>query len=183
MSESAEPAPDEVDVRRVLAEVRAWLKQFHAIPVRGLGGPDGSGLGRVKTLDEWLANVTAEAQAFEDAGRSVGFEPSTVRGWLREIVDSLRPAPPRMTMSHNDLLPVHVLVHDRKLSGIIDFGVVAAEPAVNDFALWDFREGTRFPVEWIQAGYGDPSLFEPPTDRTYVRSGSSTGSGTCATTT
>ena len=44
---------------------------------------------------------------------------------------------------------------------------VAAEPAASDFAKWDFEEGERFPVEWIQAGYGDASLFQPPNDRTY----------------
>ncbi len=158
---------DEVDVRRVLGEVGAWLKQLHTIPVQGLGSLDGSGVGTFETLDEWLAGVAREAPAFEAAGRSVGFEPATVRGWLREIDDSFRAAPPRLTMSHNDLLAVHVLVHDGRLSGIIDFGVVAAEPAANDFALWDFREGRRFPVEWLQAGYGDPSLFEPPNDRIY----------------
>jgi len=61
----------------------------------------------------------------------------------------------------------HVLVHDGHLSGIIDFGEVAAEPAANDFARWDFSEGERFPVEWIQAGYREPSLFDAPNDRTY----------------
>ncbi|WP_161605939.1 phosphotransferase family protein [Microlunatus speluncae] len=159
--------PGEVDVRRALEEVGAWLKQLHAIPVNGLGRLNGSGVGTFETLEEWLANVITEANTFEDAGRSAGFEPATVRGWLGEIVDAFRAAPPRMIMSHNDLLSVHVLVHDGRLSGIIDFGVAAAEPAANDFALWDFREGRRFPVEWIQVGYGDPSLFEPPNDRTY----------------
>ena len=159
--------PGEVDVRRVLEDVGAWLKQLHAIPVRGLGTLDGSGVGQFETWDEWLANVGTEAMAFEEAGRSVGLEPARIRGWLDEIVDSIRAAPPRTTMNHNDLLAVHVLVHDGRLSGIIDFGVVAAEPAANDFAKWDFREGTRFPVESIQAGYGDPSLFEAPNDRLY----------------
>ncbi|GAB3738864.1 phosphotransferase family protein [Microlunatus parietis] len=163
----ADLGPEEVDVRRVLEEVGAWLRQFHAIPARGLGTLDGAGVGRFETLEEWLAHVATEAPAFEDAGRSVGFDAATVRGWLRDIADSLRAAPPRLTLSHNDLLAVHVLVHEGNLSGIIDFGVVAAEPAANDFALWDFREGRRFPVEWIQAGYGDPSVFEPPNDRTY----------------
>jgi aminoglycoside phosphotransferase (APT) family kinase protein len=163
----ADVDPGEVDVRRVLAEVGAWLKQFHTIPVRGLGSLDGSGVGKFETLAGWLANVATEANAFEEAGRSVGLEPAMIRGWLDEIVDVFRAATPQMTMSHNDLLAVHVLVHDGRLSGIIDFGVVAAEPAANDFAKWDFREGTRFPVEWIQAGYGDSSLLEPPNDRTY----------------
>lgn len=158
---------DEINVRRVLEEVGGWLKQFHAIPVRGLGSIDGSGVGTFETLDAWLANVIKETKVFEEAGRAAGFASATIQGWLHEIVGAFRAAPPRLMMSHNDLLSVHVLVHDGRLSGIIDFGVAAAEPAANDFALWDFREGRRFPVEWIQAGYGDPSLFEPPNDRTY----------------
>jgi len=163
----ADLGPDEVDVRRVLQEVGQWLRQLHTIPVHGLGNLDGSGIGEFTTQDQWLANVTGRAQEFEEAGRSVGLAPSTIHGWLREIVDAFRTAPPRMIMSHNELLAVHVLVHDGRLSGIIDFGVAAAEPAANDFAKWDFREGSRFPVEWILAGYGDPGIFEPPNDRSY----------------
>lgn len=160
-------SPDQVDVRRVLEEVGAWLSELHAIPVQGVGYVDGSGVGMRSTMDEWLAALSAEAQVFEDAGRSVGVEASRTRGWLREIVDSFRAAPPRVALLHNDLLANHVLVHDGHLSGVIDFGEVAAEPAASDFAKWDFTEGGRFPVEWIQAGYGDPSLFEAPNDRTY----------------
>lgn len=158
---------DELDVRRVLREVGAWLTELHSIPVQGFGYVDRDGVGRLATMDDWLAGLTSEARAFEEAGRSVGLEGATIRGWLREIVDALRTAPPRVTLIHNDLLADHVLVHDGHLSGVIDFGEVAAEPAANDFAKWEFVEGGRFPVEWIQAGYGDPRLFRPPNDRTY----------------
>jgi aminoglycoside phosphotransferase (APT) family kinase protein len=157
----------EVDVRRVLGEVGAWLTELHSIPVQGFGYLDGRGIGKLATMDDWLADMTAEADAFEKAGRSVGLDAGTIRGWLREIVDSFRAAPPRVGLIHNDLLANHVLVHDGHLSGIIDFGEVAAEPTASDFAKWDFSEGERFPVEWIRAGYGDPSLFEVPNDRTY----------------
>jgi aminoglycoside phosphotransferase (APT) family kinase protein len=158
--------PDELDVRRVLGEVGAWLTELHSIPVQGFGYLDGRGVGKRATMDDWLAGVT-EAHAFEEAGRSVGLEVAMIRGWLREIVDSFRAAPPRVALIHNDLLAEHVLVQDGHLAGVIDFGEVAAEPAANDFAKWDFVEAERFPVEWIQAGYGDPSLFEAPHDRTY----------------
>lgn len=157
-----------LDLRRVLGEVGGWLAELHAIPVGGFGYLDGSGVGLRVTLDDWLAgSLTAAAHAFEAAARSVGLEAAMIRGWLREIVDAFRAAPPRVTLIHNDLLANHVLVHDGKLSGIIDFGEVAAEPAAIDFARWEFSEGERFPVEWIQAGYRDPSLFEAPNDRTY----------------
>ncbi|MEO8540229.1 MAG: aminoglycoside phosphotransferase family protein [bacterium] len=158
----------EIDLRQVLGEIGAWLRQLHSIPVQGFGYIDGSGEGYKATLDQWLAaGLTTGAPVFEEAGRSVGLEPAKIRGWLREIVDSFRAAPPRVGLIHNDLLANHVLVHNGHLSGIIDFGEVAAEPAAVDFARWEFNEGERLPVEWIRAGYGDPSLFEAPNDRTY----------------
>jgi aminoglycoside phosphotransferase (APT) family kinase protein len=158
----------EIDLRTVLGELGAWLKELHSIPVQGFGYLDGSGVGFRATLDDWLAGgLTPAAYVFEEAGRSVGLEAATIRGWLGQIVDSFRAAPPRVALIHNDLLANHVLVHNGRLSGVIDFGEVAAEPAAVDFARWDFNEGDRFPVEWIQAGYGDPALFEAPNARTY----------------
>ncbi len=157
----------EAEVRRVLGEVGAWLMELHSIPVQGFGYLDGRGVGKLAALDDWLNGLTNASPAFEDAGRSVGLATTTIRSWLREIVDSFRAAPPRVALIHNDLLAGHVMVHDRHLSGIIDFGEVAAEPAANDFAKWDFVEGERFPIEWIQDGYRDTSLFHPPNDRTY----------------
>ena len=160
--------PEGLDVREVLGEIGAWLTQLHSIPVRGFGYVDGSGVGKRATMNDWLAALTeTEGRVFEEAGRSVGLDATTIRGVVREIVDAFEAVPPRVALIHNDLLSNHVLVHDGHLSGIIDFGEVAAEPAVSDFAKWHFNEGERFPVELIQAGYGDPSLFQPPNDRTY----------------
>ena len=158
----------DLEVRRVLGEVGAWLKELHSIPVQGFGYLDGSGVGKLATLNDWLAgSLTSAGHVFEEAGRSVGLDAATIRGWLGEIVDSFRAASPRIGLIHNDLLANHILVDNGRLSGIIDFGEVAAEPAAIDFARWDFSEGKRFPVEWIQDGYRDASLFEGPHDRTY----------------
>jgi Ser/Thr protein kinase RdoA (MazF antagonist) len=144
------------------------LTELHAIPVQGFGYLDGSGVGYLATIDDWLADsLTTVAPVFEEAGRSVGLATAAIKGWLREIVDSFKAAPPRVALIHNDLLANHVLVHNGQLSGIIDFGEVAAEPIAIDFARWDFNEGERLPVNWIQAGYRDTSPFEAPNDRTY----------------
>ena len=168
--------PAELDLRAVLGELGAWLRKLHSIPVQGFGYLDGSGVGYRATIDDWLADsVTNVTHVFEEAGRSVGLDSSTIHGWVREIVDSFRAVPPRVALIHNDLLANHVLVHEGHLSGIIDFGEVAAEPNAIDFARWDFNEGERFAVEWIKAGYGDRPLFEPPNDRTYRALWLSTG--------
>jgi aminoglycoside phosphotransferase (APT) family kinase protein len=158
---------DEAEARRVLREVGAWLTELHSIPVQGFGYLDGRGVGKLATLDDWLTGLTSASLAFEEAGHSVGFSAATIQIWIREIVDAFHAAPPRVTLIHNDLLTGHVIVNDGKLSGIIDFGEVAAEPAASDFAKWDFVEGERFPVEWIAAGYRDASMFQPANERTY----------------
>lgn len=159
--------PRQLDLRQILGDLGEWLTRVHSIPVRGFGYLDASGIGRLATLADWLANLTVEAQAFVTAGTSVGLDEGTVRRWLGEILESFEARPARVTLIHNDLLANHVLVHDGSLAGVIDFGEVAAEPTLNEFAKWDFSEGERFPVEWIQEGYGDPSLFDPADDRIY----------------
>lgn len=158
---------DEATTRRVLEELGAWLRQLHAIPVRGFGYLDGSGVGGQASVEEGLANLVDDAADFEKAGGAVGLRASSVRAWLDEIDQALRAAPPRITLIHNDLLAKHVLVQDGHLSGVIDFGQVAAEPAANDFAKWDFIEGDRFPVSSIQRGYDDPTLFAGRNERAY----------------
>ena len=140
----------EATLRQVLGEVGEWLRALHAIPVRGFGYLDRQGACTLPTIEAWLDVLTSESSAFERAGLAVGLAPETIRSWLDEIVDACRASPLRVALIHNDLLARHVLVREGRLAGIIDFGEVAAEPVANEFAKWDFCEGDRFPVEWIQ---------------------------------
>lgn len=68
------------------------------------------------------------------------------------------PLPRRLT--HNDLRACHVLVHEGRLSGVIDFGQVSMDSPINEFAKWDYWEEPALPVAWLQEGYSDKSLFE-----------------------
>lgn len=172
--------PGQVDVRQVLREVGAWLTELHSIPLQGFGYLNGNGIGKRATVEDWLAAMTSGAGAFEAAGRAAGLEAVTIRSWLDQIIDSLTAALPRVTLIHNDLLADHVLVHEGRFSGVIDFGEVAAEPAASDFAKWDFVEGERFPTEWMQEGYGATLCSMPPVTARTERSGSQTGCGACA---
>lgn len=156
------------DLRRVLEELGVWLSRLHSIPVTGFGYLDSSGSGYRPTFDTWLTeSVVTSLPVFEQAGRSVGLDVKTIGRWVDEVVDSFRTDVPRVVLVHNDLLANHVLVHEGRLSGVIDFGEVAAEPAATDFARWDFNEGERFPVKFIRAGYGETSPIAGPEDRSY----------------
>ena len=63
-------------------------------------------------------------------------------------------------LTHNDLRACHVLVHEGRLSGLIDFGQVSMDSPINEFAKWAYWEEAALPVAWLQEGYDDKSLFE-----------------------
>jgi hypothetical protein len=52
-----------------------------------------------------------------------------------------------------------VLVHEGRLSGLIDFGQVSMDSPINEFAKWAYWEEPDLPVAWLREGYGDKSLF------------------------
>jgi Ser/Thr protein kinase RdoA (MazF antagonist) len=62
-------------------------------------------------------------------------------------------------LTHNDLRACHVMVHDGRVSGLIDFGQASMDTPINDLAKWDFWEAPHLPAAWLEVGYGDRSLF------------------------
>ena len=57
-----------------------------------------------------------------------------------------------------------MLVHDGRLSGLIDFGEASMDTPVNEFAKWDFWEAPALPAAWLREGYGDQGLFDADFD-------------------
>jgi aminoglycoside phosphotransferase (APT) family kinase protein len=152
-------APD--DLRHVLNALGAWLARFHSIPIDGYGYLNGRGEAEAKTYDgtaDWLLTLVPE---FEATAQHAGIALAELQRWLAFIDATLRVARPRSVLAHNDLYARHVLVKDGRLSGVIDFGEVSGEPALNEFAKWDFYEGETYPVQWFKDGYADQALFAP----------------------
>jgi aminoglycoside phosphotransferase (APT) family kinase protein len=156
------------DLRHVLNALGAWLFQFHSIPVDGFGYLNGRGEPEAKTYDgtaDWLLTIVPE---FEAAAAHAGIAGTTLQRWLSFIDETLRIARPPPTLAHNDLYARHVLVKDGRLSGVIDFGEVSGEPALTEFAKWDFDENDLYPVQWFKDGYGDQALFAPENQPLYA---------------
>ncbi len=73
-------------------------------------------------------------------------------------------------LTHNDLCAKHILVANGTVSGIIDFGEVAGSEPLSDFVRWDYYDGARFPLDWLQEGYTNKQVFEPPfTQRLHIK--------------
>jgi aminoglycoside phosphotransferase (APT) family kinase protein len=150
---------DEREMHRVLNQLGAWLSHLHAIDVSGFGYLDGEGRAPFPDYSgagDEFATVRADFSKAADVG---GLALGRLNGWLGEMNAVLQVVRPMPVLAHNDLLAKHVLVQDGRLSGVIDFGEVSGEPALNEFAKWDFVEGDRFPVRHIAETYADSSLF------------------------
>ncbi len=153
--------------RRVMNQLGAWLSRLHAIPVSGFSYLDGEGRAAAPNYDRAADEFLAVVPEFEAAGTAAGLAPRVLERWISFCETTLRASRPDPVLAHNDLLAKHVLVKDGKLAGVIDFGEVSGEPALNEFAKWDFVEGRRFPVEWIRESYANQALFVPGNDALY----------------
>ncbi len=147
-----------VEVRRVLNALGAWLSQLHAISVNGFSYLNGAGEPPAPNYDLAAEVFLKVVPDFEAA--CAGIDPVLRKGWFSFIERVLRVARPAPVLTHNDLSARHVLVKDGRLSGVIDFGEVSGEPALNEFAKWDFMEGTDLPVAFLRETYANQALFE-----------------------
>ncbi len=140
-------------LRTVVRELGEQISRMHAIGPGDLGE---AARFFANDADDFLA---MEAE-FVDLGVNAGLDRQALQRAFRffEAV-MMRHAPLPRRLTHNDFRACHVLVHDGRLSGVIDFGEVSMDSPINEFAKWAYWEGPALPVAWLQEGYGDKALF------------------------
>ena len=97
---------------------------------------------------------------FIEHGAKAGLDRRALEHALRffEAVTKRR-GPVDRRLTHNDFRACHVMVHEGRLSGIIDFGEISMDTPINEFAKWAYWEEPALPVAWLREGYGDKGLF------------------------
>ncbi|MGH6987710.1 MAG: phosphotransferase family protein [Caulobacteraceae bacterium] len=141
-------------LRSVVRELGELISRMHAI---GLDDCGEAARFFANDTDDFLAS---EAE-FAPLARRAGVDRRALERAFR-FYDAamMRPGPSRRRLTHNDLRACHVLVHENRLSGIIDFGQVSMDSPINEFAKWDYWESPALPVAWLEEGYADKSLFD-----------------------
>jgi aminoglycoside phosphotransferase (APT) family kinase protein len=134
---------------------------MHAIDVADLGD---AGRFFEHDTDDFLAFEPE----FVRLGLAAGLGRPTLERAFRffEAVMRRGPTQPRR-LTHNDMRACHVLVHEGRLSGIIDFGQVSIDSPVNEFAKWDYWEAPALPVSWLREDYADQRLFDAEFDERF----------------
>ncbi|HEX4197531.1 MAG TPA: aminoglycoside phosphotransferase family protein [Caulobacteraceae bacterium] len=138
-------------LRAVVRQVGAQLSLMHSITEADLG--DGGRFFEGDT-DDFLAT---EGEFTELAGRA-GLDGGALGRAFRFVEATLATPLPR-TLTHNDIRACHVMVHEGRLSGLIDFGQVSIDSPINEFGKWDYWEAPQLPAAWLMEGYGDKTLF------------------------
>jgi Ser/Thr protein kinase RdoA (MazF antagonist) len=141
-------------LRAVVRELGEQLSRMHAI------GP-----GDLGEAARFFENDTDDFLAIEgdfvELGGNAGLDRRALERAFRFFEAAMtRHGPPPRRLTHNDLRACHVLVHEGRLSGVIDFGQVSMDSPINEFAKWAYWEEPALPVAWLREGYGDKSLFE-----------------------
>lgn len=141
-------------LRGIVRELGEQLSRMHSI--------DADDLGEARRFfendtDDFLA---MEAEFVRLGGEAGLDERALDRAFPFYEQAMARREPLTRRLTHNDIRACHVLAHEGRLSGIIDFGQVSIDSPINEFAKWDYWEAPVLPVDWLQEGYSDSSLFD-----------------------
>jgi aminoglycoside phosphotransferase (APT) family kinase protein len=138
-------------LRAIVRQVGEQLSLMHSITEADLG--DGARFFADDT-DDFLAT---EAEFTELASRA-GLDRAAIGRACRFVEAALAKPPPRV-LTHNDIRACHVMVHEGRVSGLIDFGQVSMDSPINEFGKWDYWEAPALPAAWLIEGYGDKALL------------------------
>lgn len=134
----------------LIGQIGEALNRIHSIPVNGFGDLDTNGQGDPHmtwkdimldtTHKTWLPDVLNDTVGFSRGDTKKAFELLATHGELYEDRKAY--------LNHADLGLDHFLVHDGKLTGIIDFQSTGADPIL-DYAWLDFFWGNHMPVSQV----------------------------------
>ena len=141
-------------LRSVVRELGEQISRMHSIGWDDLGGA-------ARFFENDTDDFLSMEAEFVRLGVAAGLDRRGLERAFRFFETAMN-GPTRLTrrLTHNDFRACHVMIHDGRLSGLIDFGQVSMDTPINEFAKWDFWEAPDLPVAWLQEGYGDRSLFE-----------------------
>ncbi|HLI66958.1 MAG TPA: aminoglycoside phosphotransferase family protein [Caulobacteraceae bacterium] len=139
-------------LRSIVEEVGEQLSRMHTIGVADLGEAAQFFEG---DTDDFLA---MEGE-FVRLGAAAGVNPAALERGFRAFETVMASGPVERRLTHNDIRACHILVHEGRLSGLIDFGQASMDSPINEFGKWAYWEEPELPVAWLEQGYGDKSLF------------------------
>jgi Ser/Thr protein kinase RdoA (MazF antagonist) len=146
-------------LRSIVRDVGEQLSRMHAVGLGELG--EGA-----RFFENDADDLLASEDEFVALGVAAGLDWRTLERAFR-FFEKAMSGPRRRALTHNDIRACHVLVHEGRLSGIIDFGQASIDTPINEFGKWDYWEAPALPAAWLREGYADKTLFDDAFDERF----------------
>jgi aminoglycoside phosphotransferase (APT) family kinase protein len=130
------------------------LSRIHSIKTKNFGEINSLGVGEFETWSEYMLEQNKNSDVVLEKAKSMGVDTRLIQqalAILKENQDSYKDIDSRL--AHSDYGIKHMLVHEGKINGIIDFENCRAADIVYDFSWWKYFEKNRPPVKWLMEGY------------------------------
>ncbi|MBA2952570.1 phosphotransferase [Nocardioides sp. MAH-18] len=145
------PAPGNADPHALAADLAGFVRDLHAVDTSG--GPAKTGTSRGTPIRGWDPHVRA---AIDEAGDRVD-RPRVLAAWEDCLAAPDWPGDP--VWIHGDLLAGNLLVHEGRLSAVIDFGALGlGDPAPDLQPAWATLPSEARAAYLDALGYDDDTV-------------------------
>jgi aminoglycoside phosphotransferase (APT) family kinase protein len=156
----------EEDRRAYARKAGDYLSRIHDVSADGFGYLNARGQGEASSSSTEANELLLMEPEFQALGQKHGIAGALIS---RAIVLSVEDAAANNVLDacliHNDFAARHVMVSERKVSGIIDFGEVAGGEPLLDLVKWRMLDAKDYPFTWLQEGYQNQAVFTPEFSR------------------
>lgn len=152
----------------LLASTGEVLSMIHSIPVNGFGKFDTEGKGEFSSIQEILHDPYIEKEELLKIAQELGLNIDTIKK-AYDIMGSGSASYPEThpSLIHGDFTPKHILVDNKKVTGVIDFENAMGGDPVMDLAHWHFFFKDQLNVEEIIKGYKKKEDISTDFDRIF----------------
>lgn len=130
------------------------LSKIHSIKTKGFGEINRLGIGKFATWTEYMLEQKSKRDTVLTEAKKIGVDTKLIQQAL-EILERNEDIYSRVDsrLAHSDYGIKHMLVHNGKINGIIDFENCRGADIAYDFSWWNYFGQNRPPIEWLIEGY------------------------------
>lgn len=142
------------EIKNLTISAGEILSKIHSIKTKGFGEINSLGVGEFETWSEYMLNQDKKRELVLEEARRIGVDTKLVQQAFT-ILDNNQDVYEHIDsrLAHSDYGIKHMLVHEGKINGIIDFENCRGADIVYDFSWWNYFGQNRPPIEWLIEGY------------------------------
>ncbi|MEK7502299.1 MAG: aminoglycoside phosphotransferase family protein [Patescibacteria group bacterium] len=142
------------EIKDIVINAGEILSKIHSIKTKGFGEINSTGVGKFESWSEYMLKQNKNSDVVLEQVKKIGVNPKLIHEAfeiLEKNQDIYKNVDSRLV--HSDYGIKHMLIHDDKINGIIDFENCRGADIAYDFSWWQYFGKNRPPVEWLMEGY------------------------------